>query len=258
MSFAANWIHESRRMGSHLAGYVPVPEDWSVGLAVATSACFPPVFNPLPISFPSDMYSNSEAKQIDPEGWKKCIKDLRLTDGGNYDNMGLEPVWKDHAVVLASDASSPMDFSSEQGFIWRLQRYVAIQAEQAHALRKRWLVSSFIDGVMDGAYWGISSARTSYDPKDNLGYPKELAKQKIACIRTDLDAFSDVEAAILENHGYLLADAAVRKHVPELPTSVPPLVLPHASWSMPVKHEDEIREALKASDRRKILGRSRA
>ena len=30
---------------------------------------------------------------------------LELTDGGIYDNLGLEPIWRDHAVVLVSDAA---------------------------------------------------------------------------------------------------------------------------------------------------------
>jgi NTE family protein len=34
----------------------------------------------------------------------------------------------------------------------------------------------------------------------------------IARIRTDLDAFSPEEIGILENHGYLAADASVRLH----------------------------------------------
>ncbi|MGI8940841.1 MAG: patatin-like phospholipase family protein [Actinomycetota bacterium] len=37
-----------------------------------------------------------------------------------------------------------------------------------------------------------------------------------AKIRTDLDRFSDAEKSVLENHGYTLADAAVRKHATHL------------------------------------------
>ena len=61
---------------------------------------------------------------------------------------------------------------------------------------------------MEGTYWGIGSATSSYE--SNTGYSKALATEVIAGIRTDLDSFSDAEAAILENHGYLLADAAVK------------------------------------------------
>jgi len=51
---------------------------------------------------------------------------MRLTDGGDYDNLGLEPVWKTHQAVLVSDGGAPFDVSEDQGLIWRLSRYSAI------------------------------------------------------------------------------------------------------------------------------------
>ena len=44
------------------------------------------------------------------------------------------------------------------------------------------------------------------------GYSKGFAMDVIANIRTDLDAFSEVEQAVLMNHGYALIDAAIRTH----------------------------------------------
>ena len=170
--------------------------------------------------------------------------------------MALEPVWKDHAVVLVADASSRLDFAPDEGLLRRLMRYVAIQGHQSLALRKRWLISSFLAGVMDGAYWGIRSARESYGLNDAAGYSKELAEDVIARIRTDLDAFSDAEAAVLENHGYLLADAAIQRHARGLlPASPPNLAVPHPNWSPAQRTEAEIRSALKDSGRRTLLGR---
>ena len=67
-----------------------------------------------------------------------------------------------------------------------------------------------------------------------------------------MDAFSRAEIAVLENHGYLLADAALRQHVPALlPAPLPPAVVPHPAWM------DEARAgaALRNSHRRTLLGR---
>ena len=62
------------------------------------------------------------------------------------------------------------------------------------------------------------------------------------------------EAGVLENHGYWLADAAIRVHVPDLlPAQVPPLNVPHPDWAGP---EDKIKEALKDSSKRALLGHS--
>jgi len=42
---------------------------------------------------------------------RRTLRDLRrrvmLSDGGVYDNLGLEPVWKSHELVLCSDGGKP-------------------------------------------------------------------------------------------------------------------------------------------------------
>jgi NTE family protein len=185
----------------------------------------------------------------------ECLSDFRLTDGGDYDNMGLEPVWKSHAVVLVSDAGGLFTNQSDRGLLWRVPRYQAIQERQARGLRKRWLIAGFAEGALEGTYWGVGGASVHYDPAA-AGYSAELSRDVIAEIRTDLDAFSDAEAAVLENHGYLLADAALRRHVPGLlPDPLPAPVLPHPDWFPPRRVEGTIREALAGSGKRKTWGR---
>jgi NTE family protein len=169
--------------------------------------------------------------------------------------MGLEPIWKSHAVVLVSDAGGLFTSESDRGLLWRVPRYQAIQERQARALRKRWLIASFSEGVLDGAYWGVGGAPSQYGD-DLVGYSKELAREVIAEIRTDLDAFSDAEAAVLENHGYLLAEAALRAHVgTRLPAPLPPMAVPHPDWFPPARSEAQIRQALADSGKRKTWGR---
>ncbi|HET7566120.1 MAG TPA: patatin-like phospholipase family protein [Gemmatimonadaceae bacterium] len=251
MAFGVDWVFERTRMGDYQAGYVqPPPADWPVGTAVAASACFPPVFNPLPMPFKANQYAGGHA----PVGKARdaALSDLRLTDGGDYDNLGLEPVWNDHAFVLSSDGGSTFEFAPDANLFSRIQRYVSIVENQARALRKRWLISSFIANVMEGTYWGVGSARSSYDPDDTVGYSKALATELIDTIRTDLDAFSEAEAAVLENHGYLLADIAIRQHVRDLlPNPIPPLAIPHPAWM----EEPRVRQALAGSGKQTLLGR---
>jgi hypothetical protein len=85
------------------------------------------------------------------------------------------------------------------------------------------------------------------------GYSKQLATEVIGCIRTDLDAFSPAEAAILENHGYWLADAGVSAHLrpPLRPDPYPPLIIPHPEWA----EEKAVRQALADSWKRTLWGR---
>ncbi len=253
MAFGDCWRFTRTSIGAYEPGYIiPTPADWPLGKAVAASSCFPPIFGPMRMPFRASAYAKGKAAPGPARD--AAIADLRLTDGGDYDNLGLEPVWKDHAVVLVSDGGGTFDFQGDRNLFWRIGRYTAIIENQAIALRKRWLISNFNAGVMHGAYWGIGSARSRYNTGDTQGYSLDLAQNVIGEIRTDLDAFSDAEASVLENHGYFLADAAVRKHLSELvPTPAPALVPPRPGWMV---SEDRIRQALADSGERRILGRS--
>jgi NTE family protein len=253
LAFGVNWESTAREIGDYQAGYVPTPDSWTVGLAVAASSCFPPVFQPLEVPFQLGEWERGKAKSTNEPKWRAAMQNLRLTDGGDYDNMGTEPVWKDHSFVLVSDAGGLFDFQADKDLLWRIQRYQAVQELQTRALRKRWLIASFEQGVMDGSYWSTGSARCRYDEHDLSGYSKDLAQDVIAEIRTDLDAFSDAEAAVLENHGYLLADKAVLTHCPEVArTPSAPLQPPFEEWLPPKRPESEIRRALADSHKRKI------
>lgn len=250
MAYGVNWTFEKARVGDYEAGYVsPPPPDWRVARAVAASSCFPPIFNPLPVELGPGQLRGG----LDQAGRKRdqCIAGLRLTDGGNYDNMGLEPVWKTYQVVLVSDGGAVFEHQPDHNLFLRLSRYTDILGSQSAALRKRWLISNFLAKLLEGAYWGIGSATESYQGVEVPGYPKELVKGVIAEVRTDLDAFSRAEIEVLENHGYLLAEAAIRGHTPGLASTSAPLSIPHPKamdgrW---------VERALAGSNRRTLLGR---
>jgi NTE family protein len=244
LCYGVNFVFERGRVGDYRLGYLsPPPADWDVARAVAASSCFPPIFNPLPLDAPVDDFKRGR-ERLDGA-------DLRLSDGGLYDNLGLEPVWKDHRTVLVSDGGAVFGSASDRGLLARIGRYVDIVDYQALALRKRWLISNFLDGTMSGAYWGIASATGSYGA-GGPGYSKELATRVVAAVRTDLDAFSTAEMAVLENHGYAVAAAAVTTHLAELARpDAPAAAPPHPEWM----DEDRARAALADSWKRKLLGR---
>lgn len=246
MSYGCNFVFTRDTVGDYQIGYMTPDEKWSVARAVAASSCFPPVFNPMQPKLDANALRGGSASP----GHERdaCIADLRLTDGGNYDNMGLEPVWKNHDVVLVSDGGGVFDFTGDRSLPQRLMRYTAIVERQALGLRRRWLISSFVNGSLSGAYWGIGSARRSYGFKD--GYSYEVAEQ-IAAIRTDLDAFSEAEAFVLENHGYAVADAGIQRHARQLIATDAPFALPHPEWV----DESRVAAALRNSGRRRLLGR---
>ena len=248
LAYGVNWMFKKVQCGDYQAGFQDTPADWLVSTAVAASSCFPPVFKPLNLNL--DPTKLTPGKVPASPQRDKCIREITFSDGGVYDNLGLEPIWKDHEIVLSSDGGALFPVGGDNGFAWEIGRFISIPENQGLALRKRWLISNFDSGQLKGTYWGVGSS--AFDYGISQGYQSELAKNFIATIRTDLDSFSDAEASVLENHGYWLADAAIRVHVPELlPEKIPSLTVPYPAWAGP---EDKIKQALAESNKRFLLG----
>jgi NTE family protein len=237
-------------MGDYQVGYLGPIAEWPVARAVAASSCFPPIFSPLsvgvdPATFRGGAYCEPDRDHL--------IANIRLSDGGIYDNLGLEPVWKDHQTVLVSDGGGVFEGEADLGPFWRLSRYLSVVESQSRALRKRWLIASFLTGQLQGTYWGIVSATVDYG-STVPGYSAQIVDDLISEVRTDLDAFTDAEIAVLENHGYLMAEAAIQRHAPALiGQDAAALSVPHPAWL----DETRVRRELAASHRRTLFGRWR-
>lgn len=237
---ACNWVFERSQIGDWRLGYIrPAPRAFPLALAVAASSCFPPLFQPWRPRFRAADFVDADI--TDRHVHRRSVRDLRLTDGGVYDNMALEPVWKTHQRVLVSDGGALIPLGRVGGGLTRILRYAAVTEHQARALRKRWLISSFVNGAFEGSYWGIA---TVDDDRAEHSYSSEIV-QMIASVRTDLDAFTEGEQRILENHGYLTAAHALRDG------DGVPVRAPWPDWMDPRRAA----AALHASSRRRLLGR---
>ena len=240
--FAINWEISRKEVGGYLPGYITPHPDWPVSFAVAVSSCFPPVFDPVPIREEASRFERGKAAE-DPD-FERHLADLRLTDGGVYDNLGVEPIWKEHEYVLVSDGGSPFAFQSSGWFIGRIKRVIDVQGVQAAKLRARWLIANFETGIHRGTYWSLE---TENEGKGHAGYSNRLVRDYISRVRTDLNRFTPPEMDILENHGYMTASRKLRKYVPELVAADSPSPRwPNLSWC----DEAAVRRALVHSHRR--------
>ena len=77
----------------------------------------------------------------------------------------------------------------------------------------------------------------------------------IANLRTDLDAFSEVEVGVLMNHGYLSAAGAMAARLGDLGRAEVEIRAPFPELVPPGVDEVGWGVALRESGRRKVLGR---
>lgn len=209
LTFGASYVFERRRVGSYRAGYAR-PGEVTIGDAVSASAAFPPVFGPLRPPVDPAQYRRGAYTGADRDRLRRA---LRLSDGGVYDNLGLEPALKDHDAVIVSDCGAPFPFRASPLPLLRHLRYPAVIMSQVQSLRVRQLMA-LLSGrgrrsasgrrtIRGGAYLSLDAAVPG-------GYPAELVESRITRIRTDLDRFTPAEQRILMNHGYTVAAARLQ------------------------------------------------
>jgi NTE family protein len=248
----ANWEFESSPEGSRMGDYrtgTTATGEVTLAQAVAASSAFPMAFPPLVLSFPNAHVFRGGSAALSDE----ARRSIPLTDGGVYDNLGLEPVWKSYRRVLASDAGMPFALKDNpgNGLMKRLRRCFDVVSNQSGALRKRWLVNMFQTKAMEGTYWGIDTDFRNYELAGAQGYD-DLLRSLVEGIRTDLDAFTDGEIACLLNHGYALADAAIRRWLPDLSSAgALPFRWPDAAFAP--DRSAAVGEALRRSGERGIM-----
>ena len=250
MRFREQWVFDSGGViGSRSAGTFSPTEEWTLARAVAASSCVPGPFRPMRVRDGVEALRDGTYTGADRE---KLVRMIDLADGGVYDNLGIEPVWRDHEVVLVSDAAPSLSVDPPMRAVWKALRYAVTLLEQATEVRKRWLLANFIRGDMDGAYWSISSKPSHFELEPpSPGYPDEFVERFISQVRIDLDVFSEGEIGVLENHGYLIAETAIRRHAPERATEAAPLEIPHPEWM----DERRAATALEDSSRTRFFSR---
>jgi NTE family protein len=151
-----------------------------------------------------------------------------LTDGGVYDNLGLETAWKRYDTILVSDAGGAMKPEEEPKEDWARHSYRVLNLidNQVRSLRKRQLIEAYKQGIRKGTYWGIRTNIAHYNLADTLPCPYKNTLQ-LAETPTRLKRVPQELQEQLVNWGYAVCDAALRKHVD--PTLSKPASFPYAS-----------------------------
>ncbi len=181
-----------------------------LGQAVAASACVPTLFPPL------------ELRQL------YAGRTVRLVDGGVHDNQGLQSLFEqDCNVILVSDGSGQMGTLSDplsdpvavamrsqgiQGTRVRVGQLLDLATRRRAGLLRgaatlhlrRGLVGQAVDWIDSDDPWPPQRVELSTP----YGIPTRV-QQLLSEIRTDLDAYSDTEAAALMLSGYKQSKATI-------------------------------------------------
>jgi NTE family protein len=188
-----------------------------LAVAVAASAAFPPVLSPVTLKLDDAAYTPQTGEDLQRPPYTTRVV---LTDGGVYDNLGLETAWKRCRTILVSDAGGNLKPEGKPKGDWLRHtiRNLFIIDNQVRSLRKRMILDAYGAGKRLGAYWGIRTDIRNYRlPR----YPLDCTfKQtiRLADIATRLKGLSPVTQQRLINWGYAVCDAAMRAHVdPALP-----------------------------------------
>jgi NTE family protein len=202
------WRFSRYYMANYLVGVIKNPI-FSVANAVAASSAFPPFLAPASFTVkPEDFSPETPAPALFKDPYNR---NLVMVDGGVYDNLGLETIWKSCDAVFASDGGLKWDYDPKPSSWWGplLYRVFTTEDNQIRSLRLRQLMYSYDNKLKDGAYWGIRTDFQSYTqgpalPCD-LGRHEELEK-----VKTGLAYIAPDTQERLINLGYLECDCSVR------------------------------------------------
>ncbi|MFZ0091284.1 MAG: patatin-like phospholipase family protein [Solirubrobacteraceae bacterium] len=216
-------------IGSWDFDYAPPPPGLAAATAVAASAAAPPWLPPLQL-------------RTEGIGLREAPPVMTVTDGGVYDNLGLEwfqgwasgrpsaAVAADELVVVnASGALQRKDRPLRGPFA--LNRMRAVQYSQTQATRVRWLVGELEAGRQRGIYLGITADPRYYqlplptcakiDPDHYAGALPSSVVRQLRRVRTDFNSFTRTESELLAYHGYWSAHARYASLQPERAVHTP-------------------------------------
>jgi len=238
------WRFSKPYAGDYVVGRLDKPTI-KLSHAVAASSAFPPVLSPFLLKLPSGSFTNwpsvSGVATADLDAFRSRVV---LSDGGVYDNHGVEPIIKRYLTVFVSDGGAPFGRISalETDWISQLRRILDVTDNQVRALRRRDLVARLIEGnkIADeskltggytrmGAYWGIDTDPRKINPPNALPCDSTVTHQ-LARIGTRLSDLGEQTSKQIVNWGYVACDRGVRaNYTGPIGSAKPQLPFPEAS-----------------------------
>ncbi|HVZ19270.1 MAG TPA: patatin-like phospholipase family protein [Terriglobales bacterium] len=198
--------------------------DFLLADIVAASSAFPPVLSPFDLNFGAQNPIPEPGATLNkPPYTQKAV----LSDGGIYDNLGLETVWKRCKTLLVSNAGRNVFAEESPAHFWPTQLYRAVNVihNQVDNARERQLLALAKGGFRNVAYWAIETEPGAFHVEPSVLSLSKAELAQSASISTRLAALTKIQCSLLLKHAYLLCDLSVRSYFDR--TMQPPPSFPH-------------------------------
>jgi len=218
------WRFTKSYAGDYVIGYLDTPKT-PLAQAVAASSAFPPVLSPFTLTPEGTFKDWPDGPHVPLADLPAYRKQVILTDGGVYDNHGIEPIVKSYLTDFVSDGGAPFQRTATLHTDWisQLKRILDVTDNQVRARRRSDLIDRFVEGkklggedklAADGhprmgAYWGIDTDSGKVNPPDALPCNPEMT-HTLAQLGTRLSDPGDPDSKRLINWGYAVADRSIR------------------------------------------------
>ncbi len=186
----------------------------TLGEVVAASCCVPGLLEPLSLS---GLYVDDGGEEVA----------VRLVDGGVFDNQGLVSLFEEGCThFICSDGSDLLQWQSEPE---NLIHTVAMRANDIMMDRIRIDVMQELQQrePENCAVFTLGAA----DGSEIFGNDTPRFLRSLKSIRTDLDAFSDIEACSLMYHGYMISERHLAAGTPTGDEACDDSTRPHGRWN---------------------------
>ena len=199
--------------------------------AIAASSAFPPAFPAVTLNLDADAFVKTE-EYTDLFHRNDLKSRVSLTDGGAYDNLGVHAIRR-CPTILVSDGSAPLHPTKSRRYTrqlnHRIMRPMEAALEQTRAIRRKKIVSDFIDQRKEGCLWYTNTDIRKYTAQNPFTIKHEW-NNYLSSIRTRLNAFTDAEKSRLINWGYIMCDLSVRTNYSKGKDKEPPNKLPFPAF----------------------------
>ena len=222
-----NWRFSKKMMGDWRFGRHFNP-DVPIANSIAASAAVPYAIGALKFNLPEYGWWKTDPATKKPiEKIVPPLRTLRLWDGGAYENMGLEAIYKPKQGLLTcdflicSDASGPLCMPKSFSILGTLQgrlnspRLFDISSDQIRALRSRMLMGSIERREVKGVLVLLGTSMRQFGA--DLKTLRECLTDDQAGIAlnypTNLTRISERDFDLIARHGHELCQTTINSYV---------------------------------------------